>query len=155
MTCAHCGRAAKFHSYQSRRLLTVHGAVRVRRAYYYCGRCHQSAIPYDDALGITDEISPGLLPLVCLAGTLVPFADAAEDVLRRFAGVRVLPRSDDRPFSRPREAILQRDGNLISIYGGKLTTYRHIAEQAVDALRPQLGAGGREPIDTSTIRLGD
>ena len=89
MTCAHCGRAAKFHSYQSRRLLTVHGAVRVRRAYYYCGRCHQSAIPYDDALGITDEISPGLLPLVCLAGTLVPFADAAEDVLRRFAGVRV------------------------------------------------------------------
>jgi len=89
VTCAHCGRAAKFHSYQSRRLLTVHGAVRVRRAYYYCGRCHQSAIPYDDALGITDEISPGLLPLVCLAGTLVPFADAAQDVLRRFAGVRV------------------------------------------------------------------
>src|SRR5262249_6118831 len=33
--------------------------------------------------------SPGLLPLVCLAGTLAPFADAAEDVLRRFAGVRV------------------------------------------------------------------
>jgi hypothetical protein len=67
----------------------VHGAVQVRRAYYYCGRCHQSFIPYDEALGITDEIGPGLLPLVCLAGTLVPFADAAEDVLRRFAGVRV------------------------------------------------------------------
>jgi hypothetical protein len=63
--------------------------VRVRRAYYYCGRCHQGVIPYDDALGITDEISPGLLPLVCLAGTLVPFADAAQDVLWRFAGVRV------------------------------------------------------------------
>src|SRR5581483_4631634 len=37
----------------------------------------------------TDELSPGLLPLVCLAGTLLPFADAAEDVLQRFAGVRV------------------------------------------------------------------
>jgi hypothetical protein len=36
-----------------------------------------------------DEISPGLMPLVCLAGTLAPFADAAEDVLMRFAGVRV------------------------------------------------------------------
>jgi hypothetical protein len=36
-----------------------------------------------------DEISPGLRPLVCLAGTLLPFAEAAEDILRRYAGVRV------------------------------------------------------------------
>src|SRR5207248_5147395 len=57
--------------------------------YYYCGRCRQSFLPYDDALGLVDEISPGLMPLVCLAGTLLPFADAAEDVLKRFAGVRV------------------------------------------------------------------
>ncbi len=61
----------------------------MRRAYYYCGRCKQSFLPYDAALGLVDEMSPGLMPLVCLAGTLLPFADAAEDVLRRFAGVRV------------------------------------------------------------------
>lgn len=67
----------------------MHGVVKVRRAYYYCGRCKQSFIPYDDALGLVDEISPGLMPLVCLAGTLLPFADAAEDVLKRFAGVRL------------------------------------------------------------------
>lgn len=91
MTCPDCAYAAKFHSYQQRRVLTVHGAVQVRRAYYYCGRCRQSLIPYDTALGLIDELSPGLLPLVCLAGTLAPFADAAEDVLRRFAGVRVSP----------------------------------------------------------------
>ncbi len=89
MTCAHCDYAAKFHSYQQRRVLTVHGPVQVRRAYYYCGRCHQSSLPYDDVLGLVDEISPGLLPLVCLAGTLLPFADAAQDVLKRFAGVRL------------------------------------------------------------------
>ncbi|MBY0524505.1 MAG: ISKra4 family transposase [Gemmataceae bacterium] len=91
MTCPDCQYAAKFHSYQPRRLLTVHGEVRVQRAYYYCGRCRQSFLPYDDALGLVDEISPGLLPLVCLAGVLLPFADAAEDVLKRFAGVRVSP----------------------------------------------------------------
>ena len=89
MTCEHCGYAAKFHSYQRRRVLTAHGAVRVQRAYYYCGRCHQSFLPYDDAVGLVDEISPGLRPLVCLAGTLAPFADAAEDVLKRFSGVRL------------------------------------------------------------------
>jgi hypothetical protein len=89
VTCEHCGYAAKFHSYQQRRLVTAHGAVKVRRAYYYCGRCHQSFLPYDDALGLVDEISPGLRPLVCLAGTLAPFGDAAEDVLKRFSGVRL------------------------------------------------------------------
>jgi hypothetical protein len=89
VTCTQCDYAAKFHSYQERRVLTVHGALRVRRAYYYCSRCRQSFLPYDEAVGLADEISPGLLPLVCLAGTLVPFADAAEDVLRRCAGVRV------------------------------------------------------------------
>jgi len=89
VTCASCQYAAKFHSYQQRRVLTVHGAVTVRRAYYYCGRCQQSFLPYDEVLGLVDEISPGLMPLVCLAGSLLPFADAAEDVLQRFAGVRV------------------------------------------------------------------
>lgn len=89
MTCEHCGYAAKHHSYQERRVLTAHGAVKVRRAYYYCGRCHQSFLPYDDAVGLIDEISPGLRPLVCLAGTLAPFADAAQDVLKRFSGVRL------------------------------------------------------------------
>ncbi len=63
--------------------------MKVRRAYYYCGRCKQSFLPYDDVLGLRDDISPGLMPLVCLAGTLLPFADAAEDVLKRFSGVRV------------------------------------------------------------------
>ncbi len=91
MTCPDCRYAAKFHSYQRRRVLTVHGQLEVRRAYYYCGRCRQSFIPYDEVLGLFDEISPGLMPLVCLAGTLLPFADAAQDVLKRFAGVRLSP----------------------------------------------------------------
>ena len=68
---------------------TIHGDLQVRRAYYYCGRCHQSFLPYDEVLGLRDEISPGLMPLVCLAGTLLPFADAADDLLKRFSGVRV------------------------------------------------------------------
>jgi hypothetical protein len=63
--------------------------MKVQRAYYYCGRCKQSFIPYDEVLGLVDEISPGLMPLVCLAGTLLPFGGAAEDVLKRFSGVRL------------------------------------------------------------------
>lgn len=89
MTCILCEHAAKFHSYQQCRLTTLHGDVNVSRAYYYCQRCHQSYLPYDEVLGLRDGVSPGVRPLVCLAGTLAPFADAAEDVLRRFARVRL------------------------------------------------------------------
>ena len=89
MECHECHYVAKFHSWQERRVVAVHGEVKVKRAYYYCLRCHRSYCPYDEVLGITDGISPGARPLVCLAGTLAPFEDAAEDVLRRFACIRV------------------------------------------------------------------
>jgi hypothetical protein len=80
---------AKFHSWQERRVVSVHGVVKVRRAYYYCQRCHVSYCPFDDVMELADGISPGVRPLVCLAGTLVPFDDAATDVLQRFANVRL------------------------------------------------------------------
>ena len=115
MTCPHCQYAAKFHSYQRRRVLTVHGPVQVQRAYYYCGRCHQSFLPYDEVLGLTDEISPGLMPLVCLAGTLLPFADAAADLLQRFAGVRVSPSTvlRDTEAEGTRLRAQQKEGRMV------------------------------------------
>ena len=115
MTCEHCSYAAKFHSYQRRRLVTVHGAVWVRRAYYYCGRCRQSFLPYDDALGLVDEVSPGLMPLVALAGTLLPFADAAHDLLRRFAGVRLSASTVLRRHGRGRRTLRaqQKAGRMV------------------------------------------
>src|SRR5205814_630005 len=77
-----------FVNYLARTVLTVQGAVRLRRAYYYCRRCHLSSFPWDGAVGLADGLSPGLLPLVCLVGTLVPFAEA-EDALRRLTGLRL------------------------------------------------------------------
>ncbi len=96
-------------------MVTVHGVLKVQRAYYYCGRCKQSFIPYDKALGLVDEISPGLMPLVCLAGTLLPFADAAHDLLKRFAGVRLSPstvlRSTEAAGERLRAQ--QKEGRMV------------------------------------------
>jgi hypothetical protein len=112
VTCDQCGYAAKFHSYQQHRVLTAHGAVQVQRAYYYCGRCRQSFLPYDEAVGLVDEISPGLRPLVCLAGVLAPFAAAAQDVLKRFAGVRLsVLRITEGEGERLRAQ--QRDGRMV------------------------------------------
>lgn len=67
---------------------------------------------------------------------------AAEDVVWRFAGVRPLLADPD-----PRAARLSRDYRLqlqshpapaLHVLGGKLTTYRVLAEEALELLRPAL-----------------
>jgi hypothetical protein len=55
--------------------------VRHQRAYYHCDNCHHGHFPFDRANGLhRDVLSTGVRPLVCLAGTLAPFRDAAEDL---------------------------------------------------------------------------
>lgn len=63
-------------------------------------------------------------------------------VKEEFAGLRVLPTGEGRAFSRPRECILYTDPEhprLVSLYGGKLTTYRHTAEDVVRVALKTLG----------------
>lgn len=60
----------------------------------------------------------------------------------RFAGLRVLPAGPDPANRRSRETLLHpdrpRQPRLLSIYGGKLTSYRHTAERVIGRLRPGL-----------------
>lgn len=65
------------------------------------------------------------------------FPQIPTEILTSFAGVRVLPASSERPFERARESVIapsNPDATLISIYGGKLTTFRHTAEQVMRLL---------------------
>ncbi|MEW6208623.1 MAG: glycerol-3-phosphate dehydrogenase [Acidobacteriota bacterium] len=68
-----------------------------------------------------------------------------EDVISAFAGLRPLIAGNDdstKDLSRKDEIIESRSG-LISVTGGKLTTYRRMAERVVDAVYPQLERQGR------------
>jgi glycerol-3-phosphate dehydrogenase len=64
------------------------------------------------------------------------------DVTWTFAGLRpLLADPKDRATSVTRDYVLELDASgapLLSIYGGKLTTYRKLAEDVVDALAPLL-----------------
>jgi glycerol-3-phosphate dehydrogenase len=62
-----------------------------------------------------------------------------DDVQDRWAGVRPLLQQSGSASSRSREHLLLREGRVLTIAGGKLTTYRAMAEEAVDALGPILG----------------
>ena len=61
-----------------------------------------------------------------------------KDMLASWAGLRVLPGGDGHAFAKSRETILHPDRpnrpRVLSIYGGKLTSYRATAEKCVERL---------------------
>jgi glycerol-3-phosphate dehydrogenase len=69
-----------------------------------------------------------------------------EAVRSRFAGLRVLPEAEGSTVSARRETVLLRGpAGMISVAGGKLTTYRRIALETLGALRSQLGLHRLDP----------
>jgi glycerol-3-phosphate dehydrogenase len=130
--------------------------------------------------GITDEPMPGPIPDVPTA----PTADVdwilehlsraldgrldADDVIGTYAGVRPLVGDGDAQATADisrRHLVERRPEGYVVVTGGKLTTYRRMAEDAVDALGipalgacrtatlPLVGAGRRGPHDV-TVQPG-
>ncbi len=67
------------------------------------------------------------------------FPQSSAKIIDSFAGVRVLPKTSGSFFNRPRDTVLHLSSPaLLSLYGGKLTSYRATAEQVIAKLRSQL-----------------
>ncbi len=110
-------------------------------------------IPYEQdfsLIGTTDEdftgdpadarISPAEVDyLVAISNECFKRKITAADVLHDFAGVRPLLASDEANASKvSRDYTLtleRRDAPLLTVHGGKITTYRRLAESAMDRLR--------------------
>jgi glycerol-3-phosphate dehydrogenase len=77
------------------------------------------------------------------------------DVVSAFSGVRPLVRSTHsrktRKLIRAHEVEVDGSSGLVSILGGKWTTYRAMAEDAIDAVQKQIG--GTTAVQTSSFRL--
>ena len=74
---------------------------------------------------------------------------ARADVIDSFAGLRVLPAREGDPFHRSRDTLLHRDArlpNLVTIYGGKLTSHHATAMRVIH----QLGLSRPKPVLTVT-----
>nr|WP_239522273.1 glycerol-3-phosphate dehydrogenase/oxidase [Geodermatophilus sabuli] len=121
-------------------------------------------------LGLTDEPVPGPVPDTDPVPSEAEVAQLLEtvdrvlaepltraDVVGAFAGLRplVLPASagagpGDATADLSRRHLLHADGPVLTVVGGKLTTYRAMAEQTVDAVVARLGRGARR---SRTARL--
>jgi glycerol-3-phosphate dehydrogenase len=117
-------------------------------------------------LGITDEPVEGAVPdadpqpsdgevrqLLETVNQVLAEPLTRDDVVGAYAGYRplVLPASagtgpGDATADLSRKHLLSWDGPVLTVVGGKLTTYRAMAEETVDAVVARLGRGaGRSP----------
>jgi glycerol-3-phosphate dehydrogenase len=131
------------------------------------------ALPQADGLvylGLTDEPVSGPVPdedpvpsdaevaqLLETVNQVLAQPLTRDDVVGAYAGLRplVLPASagagpGDATADLSRKHLLQWDGPVLSVVGGKLTTYRAMAEETVDAVVAHLGRGARR---SPTARL--
>ncbi|WP_082776293.1 glycerol-3-phosphate dehydrogenase/oxidase [Tsukamurella pulmonis] len=108
------------------------------------------ALPQPDGrvyVGLTDEEADGPLPdvptpsdaeidfLLATVGLALGTPLTRDDVVGTFAGLRpLLDSGEGRTADVSRKhAVLTRDDGLVTVVGGKLTTYRRMAQDAVDA----------------------
>ena len=86
---------------------------------------------------------------------------APADVVHTYAGVRPLLAGEsthEAAATLSRDYALEQEPGtppLLNVFGGKLTTYRRLAEQAVDQLAPLLGAVSGPWTATQTLPGGD
>ncbi|MEO9036771.1 MAG: glycerol-3-phosphate dehydrogenase/oxidase [Gemmatimonadaceae bacterium] len=109
----------------------------------------------DDVRATNDDIRY----LLDAANAFFPAAGLRDnDVVAAWAGIRpLLPAGNDAPGTASREhAITVSQRGVVSITGGKLTTYRVMAAQVVDAVLSQLGrAKGADATKTAPLPGGD
>jgi hypothetical protein len=73
------------------------GPLRLRRAYYHCPACHAGSAPADAELRLSAEaLTPAAREVVCLAGALTSFAEAAAVTLPKLAGLRLAESTVER-----------------------------------------------------------
>ena len=129
------------------------GLVMRRLDYVYVGT---SDTKYDGPLDTPRATREEVLELLEMLQDCFP--DAAlriEHVLATWAGIRPLIEEEGkttRDTSREDEVWSGPDG-LVTIAGGKLTTYRRMAERAIDEVREVLGPPPRDEVRTDTIPL--
>ena len=124
-------------------LVVPHDKVRVSFAVPWEGMLllGTTDTPYeDDPADVTATDADIASVLAEAAVALESDALRPDDVRSSFAGLRVLPGADGETARARRETVFLRGpAGMLSVAGGKLTTYRRIALGALSSLRAELG----------------
>jgi hypothetical protein len=83
--------------YRPKTVQSLVGTFPLERAYYHCRSCGVGTVPWDETLGLSRQaLTPGARELVCIAGAVDSFAEAADVVLRKLAHLHVAESTVER-----------------------------------------------------------
>lgn len=89
MACSFCHKAARFVEHRAKRLVTLLGTIRLKRAYYHCPDCAKGTAPLDERLWIKGcRFSAAAFSAVCRSAACASFRDAAR-LLKELAAMTV------------------------------------------------------------------
>jgi hypothetical protein len=109
MTCPHCHQSARFVEYRPKTVQSMVGIFPLDRAYYHCRSCGQGTVPWDEILGLSAQrMTTGARELICIAGAVDSFGEAADVVLHKLAGLRVSESTVERTSETVGDDIGQR-----------------------------------------------
>lgn len=94
----------KRHTGRELRVETLFGPIQIRRNYYHCQAEQSGRAPLDEALGLVNGYSPGLVRMMGRVGARQSFEAGAAD-LRALAGVEVQGRQIQRMVNRVGPAV--------------------------------------------------
>jgi glycerol-3-phosphate dehydrogenase len=109
----------------------------------------------------TARCTPEEAAYLCAAvGRQFRCAPRAEDIVWTYSGVRPLHDDGaDNPSAVTRDYVLKLDTGggapLLSVFGGKITTYRRLAEEAMGRIGAALGRGGTAWTATAALPGGE
>lgn len=97
MSCPRCHESARFVGYRPKSVQSLVGFFPLGRAYYHCQSCGTGTVPWDQTLGLSRQaLTPGAREVVSIAGAVDSFAEAADVVLKKLAGLRVSESTAER-----------------------------------------------------------
>ncbi len=145
-----CGQRQAFKGYRAKTVLTLFGAVTIRRGYYRCVACGASSVPYDRASGLgVVAMSNRLASAVSLLAVDIRFEKACEKI-EKLLGVRaddnaaagVVERAGAVLLAGQREAIeqFQKNGQVAEPSTSPKRLYVS-SDGAMAPIRPPPGEG--------------
>jgi glycerol-3-phosphate dehydrogenase len=120
-----------------------------------------SDVDHDMDLDAEPAISPeeAAYLMAAVAAYFPSLEVGLSDVLASFAGVRPVIGTGAAPSDESRDHVVWQEDRLLTVTGGKLTTFRRIAHDALEALRPRLpemgpwqdGAPALDPVSSEPL----
>lgn len=90
-----CGGEARFKEYRERYIKTLHGDVKISRAYYCCEHCGQTYMPWDQEQGMNERIwTPRVKELVASMCAALTY-EAASSLIKRTCGLAIEESSEE------------------------------------------------------------